>query len=87
MSEETEKVETSNAMSSASSDVPQDVLVVVSKLKAYIRATSGMSTSDAVIPVLSDHLRRLCDAAVQSAAAERRKTVMDRDFSSQLGSS
>ena len=62
------------------SDVPEDVLVVVSKLKAYIRTTSGMNTSDGVVEVLSDRLRELCDAAIEQARAAGRKTVMDRDF-------
>jgi hypothetical protein len=57
-----------------------DILVVVSKLKKYIRARSGMNTSDNVMSVLSDHLRRICDRAVQKAAEEGRKTVLDRDF-------
>jgi hypothetical protein len=61
-------------------DVPREVLVVVSKLKAYIRARSGMNTSDGVTDVLSDHLRRLCDLAINNAGAEGRKTVLDRDF-------
>ncbi len=61
-------------------DVPEDVLVVVSKLKAYIKARSGMSTSDGVIDVLSNHLRRISDQAIENATAAGRKTVMDRDF-------
>ncbi len=62
------------------SDVPEDVLVVVSKLKAYIRATSGMNTSDGVVEVLSARVRELCDGAIEQARAAGRKTVMDRDF-------
>jgi hypothetical protein len=58
----------------------KEILVVVSKLKAYVRAVSGMSTSDGVLPVLSDLLRRSCDAAIRRARADGRKTVMDRDF-------
>ncbi len=61
-------------------DLPRDVLVVVSKLKNYIRARSGMNTSDGVTGVLSDHIRRLCDEAIRSAAGDGRKTVLDRDF-------
>jgi hypothetical protein len=60
--------------------VPSEVLVVVSKLKSYIRAASGMNTSDNVIDVLSDHLRHLCDEAARNAARDGRKTVLDRDF-------
>ncbi|MBY0278685.1 hypothetical protein K2Z84_25405 [Candidatus Binatia bacterium] len=61
-------------------DLPHDVLVVVSKLKAYVRARSGMNTSDGVIDVLSDKVRELCDAAIEKAAQAGRKTVLDRDF-------
>ena len=57
-----------------------DVLVVVSKLKKYVRDRSGMNTSDGVVGVLSDHLRALCREAIRSAAADGRKTVLDRDF-------
>lgn len=60
--------------------VPHDVLVVVSKLKAYVRARSGMNTSDGVTDVLSDRLRTLCDRAIDQARAMGRKTVLDRDF-------
>jgi hypothetical protein len=59
---------------------PQEILVVVSKLKAYIRDQSGMSTSDAVAELLSDRLRRLCDQAIRSAQRDGRRTVMERDF-------
>jgi hypothetical protein len=61
-------------------DLPRDVLIVVSKLKAYVRARSGMNTSDGVMDVLSDIVRELCDGAIRKAAQEGRKTVMDRDF-------
>ncbi len=60
--------------------LPREVLVVVSKLKGYVRARSEMNTSENVIPVLSDHLRRLCDEAIRNAARDGRKTVLDRDF-------
>ena len=59
---------------------PRDVLVVVSKLKLYVRLTSGMNTSDDVFEPLSDTMRSLCDDAVERARAEGRKTVMARDF-------
>jgi hypothetical protein len=62
------------------SSAPRDVLVVVSKLKHYVRETSGMNTSDDVIEVLSDRLRALADDAVEEARAAGRKTVMARDF-------
>ncbi len=66
--------------SSADDELPKDVLIVVSKLKAYVKARSGMNTSDGVVSVLSEHVRRLCDEAIRNARQEGRKTVMDRDF-------
>jgi len=65
------------AVTAAGSD---DVLVVVSRFKAYVRERFGMNTSDAVMDVLSDHLRAICHRAAENARADGRKTVMDRDF-------
>jgi hypothetical protein len=59
---------------------PNDVLVVVSKLKAYIRARSDCKTSATVNDALSDIIRSECDRAIQRALADGRSTVMDRDF-------
>jgi histone H3/H4 len=61
-------------------EIPREVLVVVSKLKAYVKARSGMNTSDAVADVLSEKLRALCDEAIRRAGRDGRKTVMERDF-------
>ncbi|MCB9562361.1 MAG: hypothetical protein H6708_18300 [Kofleriaceae bacterium] len=55
------------------------MLIVVSKLKKYIRERSGMNTSDGVMDVLSDHVRAICDDAIRTAAGDGRKTVLDRD--------
>jgi histone H3/H4 len=60
--------------------VPNDVLIVASKLKNYIRAKSGMNTSGSVIEKLSEIVRRECDKAIEAAKQDGRKTVMDRDF-------
>jgi hypothetical protein len=69
--------------SSASSLAPaptEETLIVVSKLKAYIKARSDMNTSADAIDALSDKVRALCDAAIDVARADGRKTVMGRDF-------
>jgi hypothetical protein len=58
----------------------KEILVVVSKLKNYIRSASGMNTAGSVAPKLSDVIRGLCDQAIEKAQADGRKTVMDRDF-------
>lgn len=80
MTEEAEKRRRIIGATANSEDLPKDVLVVVSKLKAYVKARSGMNTSDGVTDVLSNQLRKLCDAAIEVAQAEGRKTVLDRDF-------
>jgi len=64
----------------AAARLPRDVLIVVSKLKAYVRARSGFNTSDRVAEPLSDAVRELCDRAVEKARADGRKTVLERDF-------
>ena len=58
----------------------REVLVVVSKLKNYIKAAAGMNTSGNVVPVLSELIRKTCDKAIEKAKNDGRKTVMDRDF-------
>ena len=58
----------------------QEILVVVSKLKNYVREKSGMNTSSGVGAVLSEAIRKLCDDAIEHAKKDGRKTVMDRDF-------
>jgi histone H3/H4 len=60
--------------------VPKETLVVASKLKEYVRARSGMNTSDGVMKVLSEHLRALATRAIRNAGEDGRKTVLDRDF-------
>lgn len=57
-----------------------EVLVVVSKLKNYIKTKSGMNTSGNAAPALSGLIRQLCDDAIARAEKDGRKTIMDRDF-------
>jgi hypothetical protein len=60
-------------------DAEREMLIVVSKMKKYIKDRSGMNTSDAVAEVLSDHVRAICDESIRAAARDERKTVLDRD--------
>lgn len=80
MTDEAEKRRRMVGAPTPTADVPEDVLVVVSKLKAYVKARSGMNTSDGVVDALSAKIRKLCDAAIEVARLDGRKTVMDRDF-------
>jgi len=59
-----------------------EVLVVASKVKGYIKAQSDMKTSGSVLSELSDRIRAMCDQAIENARSDGRKTVLDRDFGS-----
>lgn len=61
-------------------DNEKDTLVVVSKLKQYIKDKHDMNTSASVIDLLSNQIRRICDQASDKARRDGRKTLMDRDF-------
>jgi histone H3/H4 len=68
------------ANKSSSPELEQDILIVASKLKAYIKEKHDMNTSANVMEILSQHVRRLSNIACEKAQREGRKTVMDRDF-------
>jgi hypothetical protein len=70
---------TGPAPATAPSSNDGEILVVASKLKQYVRDTSGFNTSDRVLPVLSAALRRICDEAIENARRAERLTVLDRD--------
>jgi hypothetical protein len=59
---------------------PTDILVVASKLKTYVRERAGFNTSDRVMLVLSDVLRKICDQAIANARRAGRDTIVDRDL-------
>lgn len=57
-------------------------LVVVSKLKSYVKSAAGLSTSADVPTVLSQAIKNLVDEAAENAKKDGRKTLMERDFKS-----
>lgn len=69
-----------NSTESAGSANDQDVLIVASKLKQYVKDKHDLNTSANVMEALSRVVRRATDKAVANARAEGRKTLMDRDF-------
>ncbi len=75
----TPQVNTATAIKS--STMSQEVLVVVSKMKQYIRETSEFNTSEDVNQVISNMIRIACDRAIEKAKSNGRKTVMAKDFS------
>jgi len=56
-----------------------EILVVASRLKAYIRERAGYNTSDGVLRVLSAAIREICDESIRNARRAERQTVLDRD--------
>ncbi|MBT7609632.1 MAG: hypothetical protein HN576_07740 [Bacteriovoracaceae bacterium] len=61
-------------------DYALDILIVASKLKAYIKAKHDMNTSGNVMEALSGIVRLEADKACEKARADGRKTLMARDF-------
>ena len=61
-------------------DNSEEILIVASKLKQYIKDKYDMNTAASVMDALSRDVRRLTDRAVEKARSEGRKTVMDRDY-------
>lgn len=58
-----------------------ETLVVVSKVKNFIRANSSMNTSRCAIDELSQVIARTCMQAIEHAKSSGRKTVMGKDIS------
>ena len=59
-----------------------EVLVVISKVKKYIKEQSDMNTSASATLALTKIIEAHCNKAIENARKEKRKTVMDRDFES-----
>jgi histone H3/H4 len=56
----------------------KEVLVVASKVKAYVKGKNCNTSADA-IQALSDNVYCMLDAAVKRAAGNKRKTVKAQD--------
>ena len=72
----------SSSTSARSAAEPQEVLIVASRLKDYVRAVSSYNTSEGVLEPLSEIVRSEIRKAIEKARSEGRKTVLDRDVSS-----
>ena len=57
-----------------------EVLIVASRLKDFVRYESGFNTSDRVLEPLSEIVRRVCRQAIANAERDGRKTILDRDI-------
>ncbi len=60
-------------------EAPEEILIIASRLKDYVRARSGFNTSDKVLEPLSEIVRRVCDEAIRNASRDGRRTVLERD--------
>lgn len=58
----------------------QESLVVASKVKKMIKDEAGLSTSAQAIDQLTVRVQTICLKAIENAKSDKRKTVMDRDF-------
>ncbi len=67
-------------MSGSDSQKGQEVLVVASKVKTYIKEKYDLNTAKNVMERLSEIVRNICDEAAENAKKDKRKTLMDRDF-------
>jgi histone H3/H4 len=57
-----------------------EALVVASKVKKMIKDEAGLSTSAQAIEQLTIRIQTVCLKSIENAKADKRKTVMDRDF-------
>ena len=57
----------------------KEVLVVASKVKAYIKSKGMMTSSDAIV-ALSDEVYKMLNAGIARTKANRRSTVKPQDL-------
>jgi len=57
-----------------------EILVVTSKVKKLIKEKAGMNTSQETIEQLSRAVEKLVERGIETAKADKRKTVMGRDI-------
>ncbi len=74
------RIVSSPSQGTASASSSKEVLVVVSKMKAYVKESFDMNTSGDVPDTLSNYMRSIIDQASENARQEGRKTLMGRDF-------
>lgn len=70
----------SSSAGAAHKSPDQEILVVVSKVKSYIKSQADMNVSDDIMELLSNRIRFFCDEAIKKAQSDGRKTVLERDL-------
>jgi len=67
------------AKAKAAKKAEKEMLVVTSKIKAYIKS-KGMMSSSETAPALNDCVYAMLDAAIKRTEANRRSTVKPQDL-------
>ncbi|MBS1982682.1 MAG: hypothetical protein JST16_00805 [Bdellovibrionales bacterium] len=62
-----------------------EILVVASKVKSFIKEKGECNTSAETIEAISKVVEKVLSSAIQSAKSDGRKTVMARDVSPDAG--
>lgn len=65
------------------SESKAETLVVVSKVKKFIKDQSGFATGKCFIEAITEKVMNECNSAIESTKQSGRKTVMGRDLVSQ----
>jgi hypothetical protein len=60
--------------------IEKAILIVVSRMKDYIRFKSDFNTSERAAGPLSAIVRKACDEAIEAAGRDERTTVLERDI-------
>lgn len=58
----------------------EEIFVVTSKVKKYIKASADLKCSASFISALSQKIQKDCDSAIRHAQQNKRKTVLDKDL-------
>jgi histone H3/H4 len=61
-----------------------ETLVVVSKVKGFIKEKAAMNTSAEVPAAMTKHIATISELAIKNATDDGRKTVMGRDIDAAL---
>ncbi|MBN2478982.1 MAG: hypothetical protein JXA94_02015 [Parachlamydiales bacterium] len=64
----------------------EETLVVISKVKKFIKEKADMNTSASAIEALTKIVEKEISQAIENARNAKRKTVLDRDFSTETAS-
>lgn len=79
MAKKAAKKKAAGKKATAKQGSPKEVLVVASKVKAYIKS-KGMMTSSESIGALNERIYAMLDAALARTEANRRSTVKPQDL-------